>query len=190
MVSRAARVWEEAATMVTRGVLKKAPTDGGMRTAQVQVDADDVADDVEIFEPYGLTAKALTGAETIQVAVGGDQAHLVTICVADRRYRLTGLANGEVALYNDKGAQVVLKADGSIELTPALAGSVHVGGPTAVETIALNTEVLAQFSAIFGIWAGLAPTTWAADAVVLKGAYAALAAVLAVSMPGSSKGKA
>lgn len=115
---------------------------------------------------------------------------MVTLCVADRRYRLTGLAGGEVAIYNDKGASVVMKADGSIELTPALAGKVKVGGAAAVETIALNTEVLAQFSAIFGIWAGLTPTVWAADAVVLKGAYAALATALAASMPGSSKGTA
>lgn len=190
MVRELRNLVAELRGLITRGTLSKTSADDGCQTAQIKVDADDTADGVEVFEPYGFTARAKPGAETIQAAVGGDQAHVVTLCVADRRYRLKGLAGGEVALYNDKGASVVLKSDGSIELTPALAGKVRVGGATAVETIALNTEVIAQFSAIFGIWSGLTPTTWAADAVLLKGLYASLAASLVASMPGSSKGTA
>lgn len=176
--------------MVTRGVLNTYPTDDGMRTAQVEVDADDTADGVEVFEPFGFTSRPLAGAETINLAVGGDQAHLVTICVADRRYRLTGLAAGEVAIYNSAGAKVVLNLDGSIDVTPALAGKVNVGGPAAIKTIALNEEVVAAFGQICAGWAALAPTTWAADAVILKGLYASIASALGVTLPGSPKGKA
>lgn len=181
-------VLAEIRGVVTRGTIAKAASDGPCQAAQVRIDADDVADDVEVFEPYGLTARALPGAETIQVAVGGDQAHLVTLCVADRRYRLTGLSGGEVALYNDSGASVVIKADGSIELSPANVGKVRVGGAAAVTPLALNTEVLAQFNAIFGVWAGLVPTTWAADSLILKGAFASLALSIAAAMPGSDRG--
>jgi phage gp45-like len=38
------------------------------------------------------------------------------ICIADRRYRPTGLASGEVSVYDKNGSKVLLKADGSIEI--------------------------------------------------------------------------
>lgn len=42
----------------------------------------------------------------------GDREHSIAICVADRRYRLTGLTSGEVALYDDQGQEVVLAREG------------------------------------------------------------------------------
>lgn len=176
--------------MVTRGTLATYPTDDGMRTAQVEIDADDTADDVEVFEPFGFTSRPLAGAESINLAVGGDQAHMVTICVADCRYRLTGLAAGEVAIYNSQGAKVVLNLDGSIDVTPALAGKVKIGGPAAIKTIALNEEVVAAFGQICAVWSALVPSTWAVDAPILKGAYASIAGALATTLPGSPKGQA
>lgn len=83
-----------------------------MRTIQAETMAGDLRDDVEHFEPYGFTSEPKTGAEPLIVALDGDREHSTAICVADRRYRLTGLTSGEVALYDDQGQEVVLAREG------------------------------------------------------------------------------
>lgn len=82
-----------------------------MRTIQAETMAGDLRDDVEHFEPYGFTSEPKTGAEPLIVALDGDR-DPIAICVADRRYRLTGLTSGEVALYDDQGQEVVLAREG------------------------------------------------------------------------------
>jgi len=69
---------------------------------------------VEHFEPFGFTSKPLPGAEHITLFLDGDRSHGVTIVVADRRYRLTDLADGESALHDAYGNKVHLKKDGTI----------------------------------------------------------------------------
>lgn len=76
---------------------------------QVQLLADEVRDDVERFQEYGYTSNPHPGAEAIVVAVGGSRNHGIVIACEDRRYRLTGLASGEVALYTDEGDKIHLK---------------------------------------------------------------------------------
>lgn len=86
-----------------------------MQGVQVKLLADEVADQVERFQNYGLTSVPHAGAEGIYLSLNGSRDHGVVICVDDRRYRLTGLADGEVALYDDIGQRVHLKRNG-IEL--------------------------------------------------------------------------
>ena len=49
--------------------------------------------------------------------LGGNRDHGLVIAVDDRRYRLTALAAGEVALYDDLGKTLVLKRNGDIVIT-------------------------------------------------------------------------
>jgi len=72
---------------------------------------------VEHIEPYGFTSAALAGAEAVVLFPSGDRSHGVAIAVADRRYRLKGLAGGEVAIYTDEGDSIILKRDNVIEAT-------------------------------------------------------------------------
>ena len=111
-----------------------------MQTVQVRLSADEDRE-CERVQPYGLSVVPRAGAEGIALAVGGDRSHTIVIAVDDRRYRLTGLAAGEVALYNDVGASVILKADGSIIATPGGTGKVKLGG--SILTQALPTEAFA-----------------------------------------------
>lgn len=94
--------------IVARAVIKAVADEGALQTLQVRVNADELLDGVEHFQPYGHAARPLPGAEGIALAVGGHRSHTVVICVGDRRYRLKGLKAGEVGLYDDLGNRVLL----------------------------------------------------------------------------------
>ncbi|MEO7691295.1 MAG: phage baseplate assembly protein V [Sphingomonas sp.] len=92
-----------------------AGVDSGKKMQQLQIElmADETRDEVEHFEPYGLTSNPKKdGAEGVHLSVGGLRSNGVVICVANRQYRLTGLAEGEVAIHDDQGQKVHLKRDG------------------------------------------------------------------------------
>jgi phage baseplate assembly protein V len=72
----------------------------------------EVSADIEVMAHYGLTSVPWPGAEAAYVSVGGVRAHGLVIAVDDRRYRLTGLETGEVALYDDLGQVVHLTRTG------------------------------------------------------------------------------
>lgn len=71
-------------------------------------------EDVEHLEPYGFTSAAQDGAEAVALFPSGDRSHGLVLVVADRRYRLKGLARGEVAVYDDQGQSVTLTRAGIV----------------------------------------------------------------------------
>ncbi len=97
--------------MIMRGLVTLVNSSLKMQAMQLQGLGAMTLDSVENFEPYGFTAAALPGAEGIILNVGAHAGNAVVICVADRRYRLSGLAGGEVAVYDNQGQSVVLYAD-------------------------------------------------------------------------------
>lgn len=103
---------------IGRAVLSAAADDSKkMQLLQVSLLAGETKDDVERFQNYGFTSVPLEGAEACAVFVGGDRDHGIIIAVDDRRYRLKGLAAGEVALYTDEGDKLVFKRGGKLEIT-------------------------------------------------------------------------
>lgn len=94
--------------LVSRGVVVAAKASTKMQGIASRIAGVDLPN-AEHFEPYGFTSRAGAGAEAIVLHVGGDEEHPVVICVADRRYRLTGLESGEVAIHDDQGQKVVLE---------------------------------------------------------------------------------
>ncbi len=95
----------------------------------------------EVFQHYGFTSVAHDGAEAVQVAVGGVRAHGLVIAIDDRRYRLTGLAEGEVALYDDLGQVVHLTRNGIVIAAP-LGWTVN-GNGTVNGTLTVSDDVVA-----------------------------------------------
>lgn len=89
-----------------------------MRTLQIGLLAGETKDGIEHFEPYGFTSEVMEGSEPIAGFFDGDRSHGVVIVVADRRYRLTSMAPGEVAIYDDQGQVVHLKRDGIVVHSP------------------------------------------------------------------------
>ncbi len=105
--------------LVARGKVLAADSAAKLQTLQIGLLAGETKDRVEHFEPFGHTAKPMPGAEHITLFLDGDRSHGVTVVVADRRYRLQGLQDGEAAMYDAFGNKVHLKADGTLEVLAA-----------------------------------------------------------------------
>jgi len=101
---------------VARGILNLVNDGTGIQLGQVSLMANEVRSNMERFQEYGLTSNPLPGAEAAVIFVGGERGHGLIIAVDDRRYRLTGLQNGEVALYTDEGDSIILKRGRNVEI--------------------------------------------------------------------------
>ncbi|SAI74562.1 phage baseplate assembly protein V [Bordetella ansorpii] len=99
---------------IARALIGGVDDAGGLQTMQVRIQAGVVRDRVERFQQYGLTSVPYDDAESVALSVGGSTNHVIVISVDDRRYRLRGLSEGEVALYDDLGQVVHLTRGGII----------------------------------------------------------------------------
>ena len=102
--------------MIGRGVITMVNDATKEQTVQITLLNGEVLDGVERYQQYGLSTVPLARAEGIFVSFGGNRNHSVVIASGDRRYRLTGLEAGEVALHDDLGQKVHLKRDRTIEV--------------------------------------------------------------------------
>lgn len=142
--------------VIARGFVRMVNDALKMQNLQVSLLADETWDNVERLQEYGFTSHPHPNAECIVVFPGGKRDHGIVIAVEDRRYRLKGLAQGEVALYTDEGDYVWLKRGRNIEV---LAGTkVKVTAPlTEIVGNATISGTLAVSGAITAL-AGLAVT--------------------------------
>ncbi len=106
----------KVSSMILRGVVTSLK-DKKLQMVQLSALADETIDNLEYIEPYGYTSVPENGAEAVALFIGGNRDHGVVISVADRRYRPTGLASGDVCLYRKAGVKVTLKASGKISIT-------------------------------------------------------------------------
>lgn len=129
--------------MVARGAVSAVNSAGKMQTLQLRMMADEAKDNVEHFEPFGFTSKPQPGAEHVTVFMDGDRSHGITVVVADRRYRVVGLEDGEAAMHDAFGNKAHFKKDGTyavvastkVQITSPLttvSGNLSVGGDLAV----------------------------------------------------------
>lgn len=102
--------------LLSRAVVTGVNTAKKCQAVQVELMPGEPKEDVEHLEPYGFTSAPLTGAEAIAVFPDGDRSHGVVLVVADRRYRIKGLAAGEVALYTDEGDTLIFRRGNIVEL--------------------------------------------------------------------------
>lgn len=100
--------------MISRAVINLVNDEAKLQSLNITLMAGQTTDDVEHFQHYGLTGVPHKGAEGIGFRIGGSAGHTVVLCVDDRRYRLTGLLAGEVALYDDLGHKVHLTRAGIV----------------------------------------------------------------------------
>ena len=121
--------------MVTRSVLQLSDVSQLIQTLQLTALKDEVLDNVEYFEPHGFTSRAQKGAEAIVFCPGGNRSSAICLVVADRRFRMKGLKEGEVALYTDEGDFIHFKRGNEIyintenKLTVVAGNEVDVTAP-------------------------------------------------------------
>lgn len=97
--------------MVARAIVRLVDDARKAQELQLELLAGEGQDAVERFQNYGLTSVPHAGAEALVVFAGGLRSHGVVLAVEDRRYRLTGLEDGEVALFDDLGNVIKLGRD-------------------------------------------------------------------------------
>lgn len=142
---------------------------------QIDLLEDESQDAVEHLQPYGFAAHPHSGAEAVVGCVGGLRSHAIVISVADRRYRLKNLEQGEVGIYDDLGNIVVLKrgkivitAQSKIEMTAPdglkITANVEIHGNVSVDGEVTTTgDVIAAGKSLehhkhSGVQAGAAQT--------------------------------
>lgn len=72
--------------------------------------------DADAYQHYGFRSRPPAGTEAVVVPVGVG-GHFLVIAEESRGSAPTDLAAGEVAIYGQAGAKIVLRADGSVEVT-------------------------------------------------------------------------
>lgn len=125
------------ASLLRRGVTTSVDAAQRMQAIQASTLDEVPLDNMEHFEPYGLTSHPHPGSEPLIMQVEGKRGHEVVVSIADRRYRLQGLAEGEVALYDDLGNVIRL---GRAQLTVDAVQHLAVTAPTA-EITATTTHI-------------------------------------------------
>ena len=102
-------------------------------------------DGVERFQQYGFTSHPHPDAEAIILFVAGERANAVVIAVDDRRYCITNLTAGEVALYDDQGQSGITKRDG-IVMDISRPGGVQITAPivtvNATDSVSVTVPVV------------------------------------------------
>lgn len=136
--------------MVARAVLER--VNDALRTQRLQLTilADETADDVEHFQPYGLSFEPPAGAEAIALALGGTRAATVAICVQAPEERPTASGPRTGGLYTEGVWRVFIDEAGDVHLA-AQAGMAKLARADRVET-ELNAiwQALATTSAVNG----------------------------------------
>lgn len=100
-----------------RGIIRLVNDATGVQQIQASLMKNETRSGMERFQEYGFTSVPLPGAEMAAIFIGGSRDHGLIIATEDRRYRLKGLAGGEVALYTDEGDSIVMKRGNEIEVT-------------------------------------------------------------------------
>jgi len=115
---------------------------GEVQSLQLEVLDDEVLDDVERHQDYGFASAPHPGASAVILAVAGNRRQSLAVAVGDRRYRLTGLEAGEVAIHDDQGQKIHLTRTG-IVIETDLDVTVTTGGAVtfnATGDVAVNSD--------------------------------------------------
>lgn len=99
-----------------RAVLGETRSESGVQLSAAEGLAGEQLKDNELFQHYGFTSNPLPGTEGVVIPLGGQTSHGIVIATEHSSYRLKSLAPGEVALYTDEGAKIVLKRGRLIEV--------------------------------------------------------------------------
>lgn len=126
--------------MVGHAVLSLLNDDAGFQLLQVQLLDGETTDGVQRMQDYGFVSRPLPGAEGVYLSVMGVRGEGVVLALGDRRVRLRGLVDGEVAIHDDQDQVVILKRDG-IEISSPF--RVSINAPTvqvSAETVSIDAE--------------------------------------------------
>lgn len=122
---------------IARGVVRGISDGGKRQTVQVELLKDELRDGVERMQNYGLTSHPHPGGDAAVVFVGGNREQGIVLAFENRQYRVVGLEQGEVCLYDDLGNRVSLLRDmvkvEAIQHAEVIAPTVKIVGAVTIE---------------------------------------------------------
>jgi len=126
--------------MIARVVLSGVNDGAGIQAVQIRLMSDETKDKVPHLQAYGFTAHPHPGAEAVALFMSGNRSHGVVLCIDDRRYRITALEQGEVAVYTDEdqlegGHRIIFKRGQEIEVHAGKKFTINVGSGASTLTM-------------------------------------------------------
>lgn len=124
--------------LVDAGIAKLVKDDAGVVVLQVEQLDDELDDQVELWQPHGISFVPPVESEVLFASVAGDRGYSVGICAQKRDQRPTGCAEGEGGLHYLGDWKVFLAEDGTVSL----------GAKSPSDYVALASLVKAELDAI------------------------------------------
>lgn len=107
--------------IIGKAIVKAIDNSNSAQKLQITVLKNETVTDIERVQEYGLDTYPKADSQAIILSLNGNRENGVVINVSDRRYRLTNLSEGEVAIYtyedaNAGGHRIHLKSGQEIEI--------------------------------------------------------------------------
>jgi len=136
--------------LISQAVVSLVDDSTAMQLLQIKIGKDEVKNNVERIQTYGLSSHPLQDAEVLACAVNGNKDHIIAVAVDDSRYRIKGLPEGGVALYDYDGNVIKLtKDDGILVDAPNADVNIKASGDINIGNSSLKKLVNDSFKTLF-----------------------------------------
>ncbi len=118
MLDRALRpIRSKINQLIQRGIVHQVDDSRPIQSLQVAFDSEDVQDNVLRVQNYGFTSCPPNKSESVVLSPCGERDYAMAISVDSPDDRLTGLKEGEVAIYNNANVKILLKSNGKLHIS-------------------------------------------------------------------------
>lgn len=107
---------QQSARSAFRGVLNLVKSTPNIQLVQVSGLADETLQDAELIQQFGYTSVPPSGTQAVILPLGGKTSHAIVIATENGAFRVKGLNDGEVAIYDSSGSTITLKNGRLVEI--------------------------------------------------------------------------
>lgn len=142
--------------IIGKAIVHAINNDNSAQKIQITVLKNETVTDVERAQEYGLETYPKTESQAILLSLNGNRENSVIINISDRRYRLTNLSEGEVAIYTHEdsesgGHRIHLKEGQEIEincdtLNVNAVSEINLDGGTGTPTGVVTGQCICSFT--------------------------------------------
>lgn len=115
-ISQAAQNIAQGIRQAFRGTLNLMNSKDDIQKTQVSGLSGEIISDLEFMQQFGFTSVPPANTQAVIIPIGGATSHGVVIATENGEFRIKNLKGGEVAVYNQSGASIVLKQGKIIEV--------------------------------------------------------------------------
>jgi len=114
MLDQLNRLARRILLMMARGSVTLVDDTKPVQMLQLRVNGLELIPDIPRYAEYGFTSNPPDGTQAVIASKNGDRNDGIVIATSNAKYRMKGLATGEVAIYDDSGQSVYLSAAGIV----------------------------------------------------------------------------